>query len=171
MLSNDPDELVDSLFNEMVAAVPHPRTRAGRVVGRADILNEVDREVLTWQLSPKLIEPEARVHGKTATHRVDRVFYTPRRHIAAIVEAISFAQEPATVYGLRGSLIVAADDLRDRREGKDLLAFAVYADAPQDRLDDMRESARLFKAHEVQPVSHLSMAPMRNGLASMLPIG
>jgi len=168
MLASDPDALVAALFKELVAPAVPERRRLAHVVGRADILRAFDHEVATWQISPELIQPDGEVHGKTATHRVDRVFYTPRRQVAAIAEAISFSLEPHAVYGARGSLIVAADDLRGRRKG--VLAYAIYADAPQDRIEDMKESARLFRAHDVRPVSHMSMGPIRTELASLLPV-
>src|SRR5207245_78533 len=42
MLAREPDLLVESLFKEMVAPVRADRRRTGRVVGRADILHNLD---------------------------------------------------------------------------------------------------------------------------------
>jgi hypothetical protein len=171
MLGKNADSLAASLYQEFVAPIRPERTRRSRVAGRAEILHVFDREVEEWQVSPQLVEPDATVHGKAASHRVDRVVHGARQgKIAAIVGAISFALEPVTVYGVRGSFIVAADDLRQLKRTKDLLAYAVYADAPQDRLEEMRESARLFKQHDIQPINYLNMEPVRTDLAAILPM-
>lgn len=169
MIGSDPDSLLASLYKELVAPIGRERRRVSHPIGRADILHAFDREVGTWQIAPQLIHLDETIHGKTASHRVDRVVHGVKAgEVAAIVEAISFALEPVSYYGARASLIVATDDLRERKPVRKLLAYALYADAPKERIDDMRESARLFELHDINPVNHLSMEPIRKDLASVL---
>jgi hypothetical protein len=147
------------------------REPRARIFGRADILRALDGAVETWNVSPELLIRDARLRGRHAEHLVDRAFARSDgvKGIGAIAEAISFqAIELGEVYGTRGALIVATEDLHDAEGSGGLESFAVYSDAPIERAALVAESAELFTARDIVPVDYRNLAPIRTRIASLL---
>jgi hypothetical protein len=169
-LADEPLQLLTSLRQELLGPIRAEHPSRQKVVGRAEILRTMDTAVGDWNLAEGSVLPDAHVHGKEAEHLVDRVFRSARQgEPAAIAQAISFqAVELREVYGARGALIVATEDLRSRRDTEDIVAFALYADAPKDRAEVVAESAKLFDAAGVIPVKYSDLRGMRQRVASLL---
>jgi hypothetical protein len=169
-LAEEPHALLTSLRQELLVPIRAEQASRQKVIGRADILRTMDTAVGEWNLAEGSVLPDAHVHGRTAEHLVDRVFRSTREgKPAAIAQAISFqALELREVYGARGALIVATEDLRSRRDTEDIVAFALYADAARERSAVVAESAKLFDAAGVIPVKYSDLRPMRQKMASLL---
>lgn len=171
-LGQSPAKLLTELYRELVAPPRAAREKKERIVGRADILHQLDTAIAEWNVAPEVVVPEKTWRGKRAEHLIDRAFVRKGgARIVAIAHAVSFqAAELPDVYGARGALIVATDDLRERARPEQMLSFALYADGPKERASLVRESARLFHDHDIMPVSYRDLSSMRSQVASVLPL-
>lgn len=168
MLGQSGAALTDRLYEDLVAPRRAPSERRRDVVTRGELVAEFDREVVSWNLSEELISRGHHVHGRRADHLIDRSIQRPDRSVAAIVHAISFqAGDLADVYGARATLIVASEDLREETP-QPVGAYALYADAPGDRANIIRESAELFNAKQITPINHRDMSALRGEVAHLL---
>jgi hypothetical protein len=163
VMGDDPKALLNELYGELVAPLRRERQSRQKVIGRSDILRVVDETLSRWNLSRGIVESHARIHGRRAEHVVDRVFRgADGQRVTAILEAISFQSiDIGDLYATRAALIVAAEDLRQSDRGRDLAAFAAYADAPANRGTLVEESAELFRAKQIVPIRYRDLAALR----------
>jgi len=168
MLGESGAALTDRLYDDLIAPRRSERQHRTRVFTRGDLVEELDNEVRSWNISDELVGRGRHVRGRRADHLVDRTFQRPDHSLAAIVQAISFeASDLADIYGARAALIVASEDLRDDATAP-LSAYAIYADAPTERAEVVRESASLFNVKKIVPVDHRDLAPLRQELSGLL---
>lgn len=168
MLATEGSALADRLFLELVAPPTPIRAKEvpDRPVTRRRLISELEQELSAWNVSDELIGRDHHVRGARADHLIDRIFHHPNRSVAAIVHAISFQTELADTYAARASLIVATEDLRERNA--EVGSYALYADGVADRVEVVRESARLFESRRITAVDYRDLKPLRADLAALL---
>jgi hypothetical protein len=161
-LGESPASVLDELYRELVAPLRADPIQRERIVGRSEILRALDAAIPSWQLAPETVIADRTLHGRKAEHLVDRAFFQPDGdRVFAIANAISFQTQLTDVYGARGALIVAVDDLRENAGRRRIHAFALYADAPEERRYLLDESRTLFDAHGITAVSYRDLSPIR----------
>jgi hypothetical protein len=174
-LATNPSELLDQLFRDYVSeAKPEQQAMAvdvERTPTRTELLTGFDRSVAHWTDRPVRALPGTTVRGYRAHHHVDRVLEVEPTVPVAVLEAINFgAKELAEVYGRRATICLAAEDLHEAPETRDIVAYALHSAAPHDRLEALQESAELFRAKGVVPVLFSNLEPIRQFVEQGLPL-
>jgi hypothetical protein len=170
-IANSGAGLIGSLYDDYVAELRRPRGRdeASRPLMRPEILTLVDRTFVDWNVAKEAIRAHEPVHGRTATHIVDRSYRGPAADLIAIAHAISFeAKDLGEVFANRATIAVAAEDIHERAKYSALPVFAVHTDAPADRADAVSESVQLFHDRDVTPVRVRDLSPLRSAVDLML---
>jgi DUF3037 family protein len=169
-LTTNPPELLLTLYRDLVdmRAALRP-VEAKRPVSRRDLLRQLDEAAANWNLERAAIQQNATVHGRRATHFVDRAFLLEQSRIAAVLQALSFeVAELSDIYAHRATIIVAAEDLHEAHETANLPIFALYSPANSDRLSAVEESAALFQVRRVTPVQVRDLRQVQEVVESRL---
>ena len=167
VLATDPERLLEQLFEDFVASPKSGPAQTGIAAShsRAQVLTLFDRSVGRWRIDQLRSVAGATLRGRRAHHQVDRVLEIGSSSPMAIIEVINFASRDRTeLFGRRATICLAAEDLRDQSSTKGISAFALHGPAPPDRLDDLEESAALFRAKGVTPVMINDVEPIRRSV-------
>lgn len=167
-LGSDPEALLRGLFDEQVSTTGRSFARR-ETSNRRKLLAQLDKTFSGWQLDlPGVwVRASASIRGRRAQHPVDRAYFDHAENVVGLLDVLDFTSaDRASIPARRATLVVAAEDVRERPVGMPVSIFALCSE-PSGDLDELREETlALLEGRQIKPITPNDMDEFRAALRS-----